>query len=196
MAVNEVVNKLAAFYKKLEAEKTDREWFHIKERLESQIHQIQKAIIPLESKQNQSEKEKQSIEEIKQGLNKLSDLASKLEDKFSIFVIGDGNVGKSTVVNALLGGEYAKMKFDPMTWKVDVFHNGTEKEAQIVQYDKKGNEVIGLVIDEAKKLIDEEEAKREASIHQIQEKIKEKTDAVQKLCKAQHISYREVLPKL
>lgn len=196
MAVNEIAAKLVAFYEKLEVEKLNQERFYIKSRLEEKISKIQEAIIPLDTFKGQSEKEKQCIEEIKQAIRKLMTLANKLEDKFSIFIIGDGNAGKSTVVNALLGKEVAKMKFDPMTWKIDVFHDEQAKEVQLVTYDRKGNQVSTLSIEDAQKLIEQEEEKREASVHKIQANIKEKTEAIQKICKAQHLPFREVADKL
>ena len=196
MALNHVANKLAAFYEKLEAERLNQERFYIKARLEEKINKIQEAIIPLEEQGKQSEKEYQCLVEIKGQIKKLLELANKLEEKFSIFVIGDGNAGKSTVVNALLGQAVAKMKFDPMTWKIDVFHEEDEKGVQLVNYDKKGNQVFTLSMEHAKALIDEEEAKREESIYRIQENIKEKTNMIHKVCAAQHIPYKEVANKI
>ncbi|MBE6023349.1 MAG: hypothetical protein E7231_08965 [Cellulosilyticum sp.] len=196
MALNEVANKLVSFYQKLEAEKLNQERFYIKARLEEKISQIEKAIIPLETQKGQSEKEKQCLADIKQGLKRFKQLAGKLEEKFSIFIIGDGNVGKSTVVNTLLGAEIAKMKFDPMTWKIDVFHEADDKGVQVVTYGSKGNEQLSLTEEEAKNFIEAEEEKREASIRKIQECIKEKTDTISKVCKAQHIPFREVADKL
>ena len=196
MAVNEVASKLVAFYEKLEVLKLNQERFYIKARLEEKIRKIEKAIIPLDASKEQSEKEKQCVEEIRQAIRRLTDLANKLEEKFSIFVIGDGNAGKSTVVNALLGKEVAKMKFDPMTWKIDVFHDQEEKGVQLVTHEKRGNKVSTLSVEEANRVIKEEEAKRDASVYKIQENIKEKTDAVQKICKAQHLPFREVADKL
>ena len=196
MAIHEIASKLVTFYEKLEAEKINRERFYIKGRLEEKINRIEAAIVPLVTSDNQSERELQCVEEVRQGIRRLRTLANKLEDKFSIFVIGDGNAGKSTVVNTLLGKEVAKMKFDPMTWKIDVFHDEISKGVQLVTYDKKGNKVSTLSSEDAKKLIEEEEIKRNDSIHKIQSNIKEKTEAIQKICKAQHIPFREVADKL
>ena len=87
MALNHVANKLAAFYEKLEAERLNQERFYIKARLEEKINKIQEAIIPLEEQGKQSEKEYQCLVEIKGQIKKLLELANKLEEKFSIFVI-------------------------------------------------------------------------------------------------------------
>ena len=103
MALNDVASKLAAFYKKLEDRKFNEERFYIKARLEEKLDEIEKAIIPLEKQEEKSEKEKQCLKEIKIGVDRLRSLGNKLEEKFSIFVIGDGNVGKSTVFNGLTG---------------------------------------------------------------------------------------------
>lgn len=205
MALNDVASKLAAFYKKLEDRKFNEERFYIKARLEEKLDEIEKAIIPLEKQEEKSEKEKQCLKEIKIGVDRLRSLGNKLEEKFSVFVIGDGNVGKSTVVNTLLGQEAAKMKFDPMTWKVDVFY--AEKQAsetldrenakvELITYEPRENKVEVVSYKEAKERIDEEERKRDESIDKIQASIKEKTEILNKVCKAQHIPYREVAGKL
>lgn len=196
MALSQVANKLAHFYQKVEVEKLNQERFYLKAKLEEKIDKIKTAIIPLEQEENPSEKEKQCVADIKQGMDRLLELANKLEEKFSIFVVGDGNVGKSTVVNTLLGQEVAKMKFDPMTWKVDVFHEEDQKGVQVVTYNIKGNKTSYLSLEDAKVLLDEEEAKRDESICKIQENIRERTDMVQKACKAQNIPYREVVDKI
>lgn len=203
MALNEIVNKLADFYGKIEDKRINEERFYIKARLEEKLSEIEKAIIPLESQEMSSDKEKQCLKEIRIGMERLKSLAEKLEDKFSIFVIGDGNVGKSTVVNTLLGQEKAKMKFDPMTWKVDVFfeeEQGEESEdthkVQLVTYEPRGNKAVTLPYHEALQKIDEEEAKRNESIERIQKGIREKTEILNKVCKAKQIPYREVADKL
>lgn len=196
MALNEVASKLAAFYQKLEDEKLNKERFYIKARLQDKIDKIETAIIPLNQKEGKSEKEKQCLAELQDEIRKLNLLTYKLEEKFSIFVIGDGNTGKSTVVNSLLGQSVAKMKFDPMTWKIDVFHEAESGEVQLINYDKKGSQIAVLSEEDAKQLIDEEEAKREESIKKIRNAIKEKTDLLSKVCKAQGVPYREVAEKL
>lgn len=196
MALNETASKLAAFYQKLEDEKLNKERFYIKGRLQEKINQIETAIIPLKEQEGKSEKERQCLSEVGEKIKKLVNLTEKLEDKFSIFIIGDGNVGKSTVVNSLLGQEAAKMKFDPMTWKIDVFYENEKDEVQLVHYDGKGNKIAYLEKDEAEKLITEEEARRDESVQEIRSCIKEKTELLEKVCKAQHVPYREVAEKL
>ncbi|ETI89662.1 MAG: hypothetical protein Q612_NSC00138G0002, partial [Negativicoccus succinicivorans DORA_17_25] len=37
-----------------------------------------------------------------------------------ILIMGNGNVGKSTLLNALVGKEVAKTNLLPTTWKIDV----------------------------------------------------------------------------
>ena len=196
MGLNETASMLAAFYQKLEDEKLNKERFYIKSRLQEKINQIDTAIIPLKEQEGKSEKERHCLSEVGEKVKNLMNLTEKLEDKFSIFIIGDGNVGKSTVVNSLLGQEAAKMKFDPMTWKIDVFYENEKDEVQLVHYDRKGNKVAILDQEEAEKLIEEEEGRRDKSVQEIRSCIKEKTELLEKVCKAQHIPYREVAEKL
>ncbi|WP_395145857.1 dynamin family protein [Armatimonas sp.] len=51
--------------------------------------------------------------------DKLRDLASP--DEILVFVVGEGNFGKSSLVNAVLGRDVAPVSFLPKTWRVDLY---------------------------------------------------------------------------
>ena len=62
----------------------------------------------------------------------LADEAEKVDDKLRdfaapnellIFVVGEGNFGKSSLINALAGREVAPVSFLPKTWKVDLYQS-------------------------------------------------------------------------
>jgi len=46
-----------------------------------------------------------------------------LDKPLIVMVVGMGNVGKSTLMNALTGTETAPVGRKPLTWKVDIFEN-------------------------------------------------------------------------
>ncbi len=68
----------------------------------------------------------------------LADPRSKLEDRkrdaqlpFLLFVVGVGNVGKSSLINALAGRVIAPVKITPLTWKIDLYEPSEQDSADI-----------------------------------------------------------------
>lgn len=65
------------------------------------------------------------------GLNGISDkIESKLKDlsePLYIMIVGIGNHGKSTLINALVNKNVAEVAIRPKTWKIDIYQ-GTDKE--------------------------------------------------------------------
>lgn len=98
-------------------------------------------------------------------------LYDNFDDKLMIFIIGNGNVGKSTLLNALIGYEVAETNFLPNTWKIDVFSTELDKGKAIVKYSD--GKIKELPIDQAKQLIGEEEIKSKESKKIYNEKLKE-----------------------
>jgi tetratricopeptide (TPR) repeat protein len=51
-----------------------------------------------------------------------------------VFVVGEGNFGKSSLVNSLLGRPVAEVSFKPKTWRIDLYHavaEGGDERAEI-----------------------------------------------------------------
>ncbi len=63
----------------------------------------------------------------------LKSQAASLDQPFRLFVIGMGNAGKSSVINALVGQPVAPIAFTAKTWKIDVFRAADADQA-IVRY--------------------------------------------------------------
>ena len=51
----------------------------------------------------------------------IEELANQLDEKFSLFIMGSGKNGKSTLINALLGQKKAAVNILPKTWKIDIY---------------------------------------------------------------------------
>ena len=63
------------------------------------------------SKINQGSISKDVIENMKVISNDFKELYDNFDDKLMIFIVGNGNVGKSTLLNSLVGKEVAKQIF-------------------------------------------------------------------------------------
>ena len=61
------------------------------------------------------------LENINMELEKNLENLKELLEPFLLFVIGSGNYGKSTVINALVEEDLVKTKDLPNTWKLDLF---------------------------------------------------------------------------
>lgn len=122
------------------------------------------------------------IEPLKQGLNQLEEIEKgvlstalyenvvnhlteyrRLEDDlskpFKIFIVGSGNYGKSTLINSLLGVDYAKTDTVPKTWKIDVYNKTTQSHQ--VQLHYKDGTTKTVYKEEAERIIESEEQKVE-----------------------------------
>lgn len=86
-----------------------------------------------------------------------NNLYENFDDKLMIFIIGNGNVGKSTLLNALIGYEIAETNFLPNTWKIDVYSPELEKQKAIIKYTDGKQEKLS--IDKVKEIVNSEEKK-------------------------------------
>jgi len=65
---------------------------------------------------------------------KLKDKRQDLSDpSVLIFVIGEGNFGKSSLINALLGREVAEVSRQPKTWRIDLFRSVPAGKAEYAE---------------------------------------------------------------
>lgn len=100
----------------------------------------------------------------------INQLSEGLDQPFMLFVMGMGNYGKSTLLNALLEQNAAEVDFLPKTWKIDVFRGDNSSKSAVVRY-KDGSTKL-MNIQECKKFLEYEEKKREESVKKANEEFK------------------------
>lgn len=96
----------------------------------------------------------QVLSKIKYEIESNLESLQELLNPFLLFVVGSGNYGKSTVINALLEDTFIKTKDLPNTWKLDLFYKSDNEKIEIIYNDKK-TELVS--IDEGFELLNKEE---------------------------------------
>lgn len=86
----------------------------------------------------------------------INDLLENMDDKFLLFVVGTGNYGKSTLINALMQQNLAPIDFRPTTWKIDVYYLDEQNEEKAIIKLNDGK-ILEMTSEEAHKFIDKEE---------------------------------------
>ncbi|WP_243388186.1 dynamin family protein [Aeribacillus kexueae] len=94
--------------------------------------------------------------ELNEFIEKFRSLRKNMYSPFMLFVVGTGNYGKSTLLNALMQQQVADVDFLPKTWKIDIFK---ASQNNVTLKFKNGEEKI-VSIQEAKEFISQEEQKR------------------------------------
>lgn len=120
---------------------------------------------------NQGTISRDVIENMKIISNEFKEIHDNFDDKLMIFIVGNGNVGKSTLLNALVGKEVAKTNFLPTTWKIDVYSPELSEHKAIIKYTNGKQETLN--IDKAKEKVTEEEVKSKESNKTYKEKLKQ-----------------------
>jgi predicted GTPase len=102
---------------------------------------------------------------------KIQELENGMNDKFLLFIVGMGKVGKSTLINSLLEQDVAIMDTLPKTWKIDVYEYMEKRECQIAY---KTGKVERLSVEQTIQLINEEEEKAYSSHKHFKAELKKK----------------------
>jgi tRNA U34 5-carboxymethylaminomethyl modifying GTPase MnmE/TrmE len=105
-----------------------------------------------------------------------NELYENFDDKLMIFIVGNGNVGKSTLLNALVGQEVAKTNFLPTTWKIDVYSPEVDNDTAMIKY-KAGKQEV-LDVKKAKDKVNDEENKSKESNKIYKENLKKELNGI------------------
>lgn len=98
--------------------------------------------------------------EIKENIKSIKEL----ENPFLLFIMGSGNYGKSTLINALLQEKVIETSDIPNTWKLDLFTKSDNEKIKITYNDER--EIIKS-LSNGKKILKEEEYKFKISKKEI-----------------------------
>ncbi len=93
---------------------------------------------------------KDNSERVKQKFNDFN-------EPFMLMVIGEGNYGKSTLINSLFNKQVAPTSRLPKTWKIDIYENSNDDEALL--FYKNINKPQNVSIEEASLICEQEENK-------------------------------------
>ena len=111
------------------------------------------------------------IIQINELVTKLQLLKDSMNHPFVLYVMGMGKVGKSSLLNLLVGRKVADVDVLPKTWKTDFFYSAQQPTEVIVKYRSGKENKISL--EAAKKLINDEEVKREDSEDEIEKQFRQ-----------------------
>ena len=105
---------------------------------------------------NKESKSKEVVSYIEQKIKENTKSIKELENPFLLFIMGSGNYGKSTLINAILQEKVIETSDIPNTWKLDLFIKSDNEKVEITYNDER--EIIKS-LSNGKKILKEEEDK-------------------------------------
>lgn len=117
---------------------------------------------------NKESKSKELVSYIEQEIKENTKSIKELENPFLLFIMGLGNYGKSTLINALLQEKVIETSDIPNTWKLDLFIKSDNEKVEITYSDER--EIVKS-LSSSKKILKEEEDKFKTSKKEISKKI-------------------------
>ena len=117
---------------------------------------------------NKESKSKEVVSYIEQKIKENTKSIKELENPFLLFIMGSGNYGKSTLINAILQEKVIETSDIPNTWKLDLFIKSDNEKVEITYNDER--EIIKS-LSNGKKILKEEEDKFKISKKEISKKI-------------------------
>lgn len=131
-------------------------------KLNKELQLVKKDISSKESKS------KELVSYIEQEIKENTKSIKELENPFLLFIMGSGNYGKSTLINALLQEKVIETSDIPNTWKLDLFIKSDNEKVEITYNDER--EIVKS-LSSGKKILKEEEDKFKTSKKEISKKI-------------------------
>lgn len=118
------------------------------------------------SSENRSE---ELLNFIEKEILKTKESINELKNPFLLFVVGSGNYGKSTLINALLKDNLIETTDLPNTWKLDIFIK-SQREKLEINYINDEKKILNL--QSGKRVLKEEEEKYKQSKKQVSRELK------------------------
>ncbi|RDY25412.1 hypothetical protein CHL78_018375 [Romboutsia weinsteinii] len=118
------------------------------------------------SSENRSE---ELLNFIEKEILKTKESINELKNPFLLFVVGSGNYGKSTLINALLKDNLIDTTDLPNTWKLDIFIK-SQREKLEINYINDEKKILNL--QSGKRMLKEEEDKYKQSKKQVSRELK------------------------
>lgn len=184
LKIDERTNDMKKLYEKIILKSKTLSLDVYKENLKDKQIDIEKFIHIL-SNINQGSISRDVVENLIFISNEFKELYENFDDRLMIFIVGDGNVGKSTLLNALVGKEVAKTNFLPTTWKIDVYSPELSNNNAIIKYTNGKQETLS--VKKAKQKIDKEDEKIKESKKIFSKKLKEKLQGIKNKEKIEEI---------
>lgn len=110
------------------------------------------------------------LDKLESKINQEKENLKELKNPLLLFVVGCGNYGKSTLINALIKDNIIKTTALPNTWKLDLFTKDSIEKMEITYLD---NMTKNLTLEEGLRLLKEEEKKFNKSKKNISKKLNE-----------------------
>ncbi len=104
------------------------------------------------------------VSKIEKEINLNRDSIKELNNPFLLFIMGNGNYGKSTLINSLLQDNRVNTNDLPNSWKLDIFIRSRYQKVEITY---NNNQKIIKSLDEASKILESEEKKYKDSKQKI-----------------------------
>jgi len=146
----------------------DRRYIEL-EKLMNIINKLNKELQLLKKDiDNEESESKKLILYIEEKINENIKSIKELENPFLLFIIGCGNYGKSTLINALLEEKIIETSDIPNTWKLDLFIKSENEKIKIHYNDERE---ITKSLNSGKKLIKEEEYKFKLSKNEVSKNV-------------------------
>lgn len=123
---------------------------------------------------NRETKSSKLLDYIQNKLNESGESISQLKEPFLLFVMGSGNYGKSTLINALLKRNIVISTDIPNTWKLDLFVKKNNEKMEIIYSNNK--KITKSLINGNKLLKNEEDKFKNSKIKVSQNVVKFKRE--------------------
>lgn len=123
--------------------------------------------LSLQLHNSKSNRNKELRDNIRAELTNIETLFENIDETFSIFIMGSGKFGKSTLLNALIGKQTVKVDVLPKTWKIDIFKKDDNVRTAKIRY--KDGRLIQMTKEKTIEIVEKEESRAEEAIKKAQE---------------------------